>query len=499
ARLLPGSDIATGYVAAVLAGFEAMADGSQQLPWQSVFALVEFVLAEAERVLATDADAGTDRTAWRGAIYRAADVLRKACANNLVPEDSNEDVWRLASAIVRTPVTWSELARSIRTLRSGSKQTEEVLGDLEFAALNSLPGHVTRTLVDIALWDYRRLEHLEGSVEASAAAHAKRERSDDIHDASGTAPRLVPLLESILKHTDRAGRLALTMLGDFIPQLMLLARRWVLNHAEALFADGAGAPSQHPAWGAYLARGGFYDLVFRDLRPWYIRAADIAPDPTPGSERSDWSVSRNLAQHVIIAILRGDAAVGDDDQLVERVFSNVRIEDRAHAYWSVFRRWRDAKESVPDDFVRRLAAFWEWRVCVLEAQPESDERADEADGLTWFLVTPCIPPADAIRLGLRTLRLASDDRRTGGSAWQRLGELAQHDAVGTFELVELLARRALASDFPYLPYQQVAPPLRAALAAGDRDMRTRARRLINDLGERGLLEFGELLSDRGPE
>ena len=120
-------------------------------------------------------------------------------------------------------------------------------------------------------------------------------------------------------------------------------------------------------------------------------------------------------------------------------------------------------EHQPTHFIHPARSATEpWRVSILEGQPETNERTDEADGLGWFPITPHIPAAEAIRLGLRTLQLASDEWRTGGSAWERLGELARHDAVGTFELVELLARWALACDFPYLPYPQVAPPLRAA-------------------------------------
>jgi len=496
AQLLPGAALAPGYLAAVLAGFEAVADAGQSLPWPEVVALVEYVLSEADRTFSTVWDGGADSRAWRNAAYAVADLLRKACANNVVPVDSQADVWRLAQAIVRSPVTWGELQSSGRPIRVDSEPREEVLGDLESAALNSLQGHVVWMLIDVALWDFRRLEQREES-DAKGATTGEGQRHYEFRDASATASRVVPLVESCLQHADRSGRLAQTMLGDFIPQLMLVARRWVLDHVYTLFADGASSPGQHPTWGAYLARAGFYDSVFRDLREWYLRAADEAPDPTPGSERSDWSVSRNLAQHTIIAVVRGAATVGDQDGLVERVFSRVRVQDRAHAYWCIFRHWSDAKAPVPDDFVRRLVAFWEWRVSVLETQAESQERTDEADGLAWFLRTPYIKAADAIRLGLRTLGLVRGNWPMGALAWERLGELAQHDPAGTFELAELLARRALRTDYPYLPYPQVAPPLRAALAVRDSNMRSRVRRLINDLGERGLLEFGELLGELG--
>lgn len=499
ARLLRGTAVAPGYLEAVLEGFEALTDNGQWLPWQAVVELLEFVLSEAERDLAAGTNPSAETFQWRRAAQRAVDLLRKVCANDRVPEGAGQDVWRVAGAIIRSPITWGEIQNSARPLRFGAERREEVLGDLLFSALNSLPGHAVRMLVEAALWDYRRVNPTNGPAVANEGATAEGLFPGDLRDPTGIASRILPLLDWILKETGRSGLFALTMLGDFIPQLLLVARHWVLDHAEVLFDGGAASPRTHPTWGAYVARCSFYELVFRDLRPWYVRAADAAPDPTPGSEGSDWSVSRNLAKHMVVAIVRGAAALGDNDQLVERVFARVRVEDRVHAYWSLFRGLSDADGPVPEKFVRRLVEFWEWRVSVLESQPESKERADEADGLGWLLVTPCSPSAAAIRLGLRTLRLASDSWRAGGSGWERLAELAEHDAVGTFELVELLARAALASDYPFLPFPQVSPSLRSALSANSASIRTRARRLINDLGERGLLEFGELLSEVGPE
>jgi len=499
ARLLPKAAIAPGFYAAVLAGFEELAEAGRSLPWRTLVTLVEFVFSDAGCAITISTEIGVNAFPFRDAVRRAVGVLRAALAKDIVPENAEADLWRLADMIICSPITWSEPRSSALAIDSGSEQSEETLGDLEFAALNSLTGNAVRMLMDAALWDYRRHKRLEGATGANAAARAQRPLHDELRNASRTVPRLVPLLDSILEKSGRPGRLALTMLGALIPQLSVVARHWVLDHADLLFDGGATEPVEHPTWGTYLARGRFYDIVFRDLRAWYARAADAAPDPTPGSEQSNWSVSRNLAEHTIVAIVRGAAAIGDDDHLVEQVFSRTRVEDRVHAYWSIFRGWSDAKTPVPEEFVLRLVAFWDWRASILEGQAESEERGDEADGLGWFLVTPYIPPTEAIRLGLRTLRIASDDRRTGGSAWERLGELTQHDAVGTFELVELLARRALASDFPYLPFPQVAPPLRAALNAGNAETRMRARRLIHDMGERGLLEFGALLSQLGSE
>jgi hypothetical protein len=68
----------------------------------------------------------------------------------------------------------------------------------------------------------------------------------------------------------------------------------------------------------------------------------------------------------------------------------------------------------------------------------------------------------------------------------RLGELAEVDAVGAFDLVELLIEQELAASHAYLPYEEVARPLRAALQCGNPSVRQRAERLVHRLVSVGI-------------
>jgi hypothetical protein len=98
-------------------------------------------------------------------------------------------------------------------------------------------------------------------------------------------------------------------------------------------------------------------------------------------------------------------------------------------------------------------------------------------------------------LGKRTIDLAGDDvEERGAPLWDRLAELAKVEACGTYEIVEPLIHEALRREYSYLPFTEVASTLSEALKFGNTDIKKRAERLINTLGDRGLYSYGELLN-----
>src|ERR1019366_1342610 len=131
----------------------------------------------------------------------------------------------------------------------------------------------------------------------------------------------------------------------------------------------------------------------------------------------------------------------------------------------VFRNWSDGPAEAVAKMSANVIAFWDWRVGEIERQAPSDERDQDADGLGILIATPHLPPADTIRLGRRTVGLLRAKHRTGTLAWERLGDLARVDAAGTFEIVSILIDLELSSGQVYLPFDEVAPSLRAAIAA----------------------------------
>lgn len=481
---LPAS-VAAGYLTALLSGIGKAAAAKKNVPWDDVLPIALAAVRESEIGESTAANEQRNEAArpgrndvsrWRLLARAAADVVREGCANNAIPHVVAGDVWTYADAAVHSPVTWADTW-------SGTEKPS--LSRAMMAALNTVGGDVVRMLLDVALWNYR---HRSDARTSGAEPMFVPE----------VAGRLAPLLDHILGQQGAAAQGAHAMLGHFVAQLYLLAPEWVSTNERQLFEHGADNPAQYPIWGAYVTRTRLYDSTFRRLRRWYLEAAEVArcceeAAANGGHEKHASSLAEGLAVHVIVGVMRDLCRVGDEDALVEKTFSGVPVKDRSHAYWAVFKSFSDAGEPVPSEIPQRILAFWEWRVSELEHAQDAPARTEEADGLTWLLITPHLPAADAIRLGLRTLRLTTSEQHTRHSAWGRLGELAEFDAAGTFDLVELLIEQELVANHAFLPHEEVAPPLRAALRCNDPSVRARAERLVHRLGECGHIEFGSLL------
>lgn len=482
-----------GYLAALLSGMRASAADGRELPWTAALRGAEEVVRAADRVLARadeGATAGADglptrieeHRAWGFAVRAVADFVQAGCAHDRPPRDASADVWSVVGALVRSPTTWAD-----KSTVGGAVGFERAL----INALNTASGESARALVDAGLWEYRAHQRSLGDASAEERHLPQVEAL------------MAPLLYELLKHEGEPAQAVETMLGQLVPQLMLLAPDWFAAAEERLFDGGAENPLLFPAWGAYLLRARIYERTFRKLRRWYVRAAVEVPD-TPAvpweaaknaRSRDEWSVTYGLASHVLSAVIGGLASVGDEDLLVETTFTRVQARERARVYWEVYRGWSNAAQAPQAGCAERVLRFWEWRLTVLEAAAASPARNEEAEGLVWFLKTPHLPASEVIRLGRRTLQLCSSGEHASAGAWRRLRTLADVDTAGTFDLVELLVERELAGAHAYLPYDEVAPLLRAALGCSEANVRERAERLVHRLGEvAGRHEFGQLLS-----
>jgi len=358
------------------------------------------------------------------------------------------------------------------------------------AALNSASGQTVRALLDAGLWEYR--------------ARARALRTEELRDepVPEIESRMTPLLDAVLAHEGEVVRPAETILGQFVPQLLLLSPKWFERSERRLLSGGAEDPLTHPSWRAYLLGARVYDRAFSTLRPWCVRAAvatnprgDTQDEPpVQGGFRVESSVTTALAMHVIIAVVRGLAAVGDEDALVETTFARVPARERAHVYMKLYRDWSATQDVPPPEYAARLLQFWAWRLDALESAPPTSARDDEAEGLMWFLKTPHLLAAESVLLGRRTLKLRRRGPRITADLWRRLGTLAVADLAGTVELVELVVDHELAASYTHLPFDSVAPVLRVALSSGDPALKSRAERLTHRIGEEtGRDEFGQLL------
>ena len=456
-----GGRLPFGFARSVLDGLrDALRAGAEGFAWDTALSIVRDAITLSAR--ATEA-----ATPMRqGVLSSATDLLQEGVAKDFIPVELEDEVWDALASAVGSPLACDE-----------EEEAFESFDAVLTGTLNRAGSRAVQATLQAGLWSYR-LRQREDADEASRIAEE----------------RLAPILDGALQRTGIGRVTAEAMIGQFLPQLQLMAPEWLRNHLNALLEGGATQPFEHPAWGAYVARSRLYDSTFKMLRPWYQGAAEAAAT-TAGrktSEERHWSLTGKLAQHVMIAVLRGLAAVGDPDRLVETTFANVPVEERGRAYWLVFRDWSDAETPPPESLVARLLAFWEWRLDQLEAVEDGEDVPEEAQGLGWFLRTPYLPDETVLRLGLRTARAAKGQLKMH-TEWDRLRDLAATDVDAVFEIAELVLEAQLADAHHFVPVDEVKPLLRVVLDRGNAQTQARARRIVNRSGEAGYDDFRDLV------
>lgn len=470
--LARGMQTGTGdptYVRAVLEGFLNAAEGGREGLSGDLFGLLRWA---ASRPRGGNPDSPTHfdyaDANWDGAKRAAARLLRVAAQKKQLREEDQEEAWSTIEEFLRNPATWEGSART-------REETVETVDASLMVALNHLGGDVAEALMQVALWTYR--------------LNVKE------YDPS----RLRRAVDGVLQQTGREGVGAHTMLGKYLPWLLLLDQKGMLERAPELFAGGFTPPATNPVWGGYITAQRFFPETFDILRPWYVQATNALPtDRSGGAEKGrTWSPTRHLLSHLVSAVLYGHAKVSDDDNLIVIAFSRAPVSDIGHALWEVYRGWTDKGERPEASLVARLLDFWRWRLDVLEAASESVERAEEAGMLGWLALIPSLTDAEVLPLLARTTSLARGRLPMDHSLWPRLTSCSTINVSATFGIAEQLIRTTLNGEYPFLDADDVTPVLQAALVALDKATRERAYDLVNELGEKNFTQFSSLLPKRG--
>ena len=470
-----GHDVDPDLVEAIISGLCEAADSGSDLDWPTALAVVRRTFSH---VRSLDPSEGAHVRAWRRTAGRAARFLEIGCDKNAVAHEHTEEVWGILGEATSAPTIWDVAHSDDRSLKS-----------VVTATLNDATGNVANAAISAALWDYRSLTGDEREASPATKAAAR----------TAVQGRLVPVLGRWLRDDGPNGAVVRAVMGDYLPQLHLLAPEWMVAHAANLFERGIEDPASWPTWTFYIFRHRVYDEVFRATRPWYLVAASKARvwQEAVGDSFPVTEITQSYGEHLIVGVLRGLVSVGDEDALLETAYEHLIPSDWHRAYWGIFRAWSDAENPPPKVFVRRLLSLWEWRVSELGANPDLAATLEEAKELSWLFHTPYLPDADRIRLGFKTARLARGQLEMY-SRWDQMLSLAEGDADGAFLIAEAILLAELRADhYPHVPVEDIRPFLAHILTAGSPHVRDRARHLINRLGERGYRQLKDLLDDPG--
>ena len=412
---------------------------------------------------------GTVSDEQRHAMTMACDLLRDVVERSTLTSGEFSVAWNFADDVLSSSAVWADEQR--RPLPDGFDELQQRVW--------SSPAGRAMEMTLVLGWK-----------------HFESQRADD----RWPWPPLVSPIEDRLKpHLDRAiaehstvACVAQASIGQKLGQLFWMAPYWTERNMAALMDGSDVSLVQHPAFGMYVTNHRPFGPLFTKLRSRYATFASAAAlRGAIESEDRGGRVRNGVLNHTVGAVLRQIAQPGDADHIVENAFLSTTAKQRSHCYWGIYRSWSDTSADKVADLAPGLVRLWSWRLDVLANAESGPEKDEELQGMDMLVATPHLNIDEALSLTERTVAISDNRPRQFIPSWDRIARMTERDPVRGIRVVERIVRSVLAADYPYLPFDEIAPVLRAAIAARG-DARTLARALINVLGERGLDDFEEL-------
>jgi len=409
---------------------------------------------------------------WEYARDEVTTVITRLCDHN-VPLQLREKMWQCLSVLEDMPD---------KSYIGGEPEEDIRLATWLDHACNNPKAKWVHAIIRYAIWVKRQIvgEAREGKADVGMAL----------------VPEAASLLDKYLQPGCPSSPAIRSEYGQSFPALCWLDQAWAQQHAAAIFAM-RGDHAQHgwAAWNSYLVANRVYDSVFHMLQSFYSYAVDRL-ERTLETTNARFNPVRGLAEHLIVLCGRGILAVDQSDGLLCRFFCNAPTDVRAHAIETVGRSLT-GDDDVPPKVVERFVRLWEWFwVTLVDGQEEPAK--EELGAFGWWLVCGkfdddwCL---DQI-LQITTLQPALQPE---GDIMEKLASLAVRNPAKAVTCADRMVRGDR-EGWRLSGWQTaLSALLQAALSSSDSDVQAAAKGLIEHLGRRGFLDFGNLLDgDYGP-
>jgi hypothetical protein len=342
-------------------------------------------------------------------------------------------------------------------------------------ALNSSRGRAVGAILDYAHWI---AEHIQ---------QAKDGR--EIVPGGFTAMQEVKqMLEWNIENPSYA---ASAMIGSRIGLLYWIDERWLSEHAARIFnlekhqinpIDASG----WVAWNTFLVWVQPFIEYYQIFRSQYSQAiAQISSmKPRDASYREP---VRRLGEHLIILYGRGQLSLDDDEQLVQRFFSQASPEIRVHIIEFMANTLR-REAPLGGDVIKRFQSLWDFYWPKYGRQ-DSTHKAKNRIG-SWFESKEF--PTEWYLQRLQEFVEIATSADLDRAVVDRLAEIASNDIAHATAILNLMLPAAEGSWRLWSWHEPAKTILQVAMTA-DEPTRKLARQVINRLGRRGLTDFGDLL------
>ncbi len=459
--------VAPTYVRHLLRAFTEAAKTKTALEWEPVLRLCRWVVEEAEAPKQVDSDDGfyeADR-GWQWTRQQIAHLLQEGLQRDQIPFELRAEIWEILEALSEDPNPSQDHER-----RYGG-------GPMGPAGLsiNTVRGEAMHGVVQYALWCARQWQ-----------SEGNREQREWLT----RLPEVRRVLEWHLDPTNDPSLAIRSVYGQHLPRLVALSSDWIEERLEAIFPrEPEDRELRDAAWETYL----IFAKPYRDVFELVISEYERAVDEIGTESEHDWTGSdprKNLAKHIVSFYWGG--VIDREDELLEGLFDRADPELRRSTLEFVGRVLRESEDSFSEEGIARLCSLLEWRISACR-NADSPEDRSELTGFSWWFESKRCRDKWLLSKLAEVLELTDGKLDAEWLVVERLAELAR---IYPQEVIECLEKMIESDDkgWPLLGWKEsLEKILSATLDSESECAREIAKRVINELGERGHHQYRDLL------
>jgi len=466
-------DLDATYLRAVLSGLADSLREGRAFAWPSVLDLCRWAVAQPREISGRRRETPYDHSdpdwGWtRGAAARLLSAGFEQGAAR-IPFEHRTAAWETLAALVSDPDPAPE--QEAQSLSSGS--------DPGTLSMNTVRGQAMHAVVRYALWVRSTFESLTDPAQLLARGFSEMQEIREV-------------LDEHLEVSRDPSLCIRSVYGQWFPWLLLLDPAWARDRAARIFPAGESDSALHDAaWNAYIVFCDPYDSALEVLRRQYSNAVErVGMTETRGGWLPD--PAERLAEHLMTFYWRGKLNMGDPDQILTRFWARASDHLRAHAVEFVGRSLQNTEGSVPSEILARLQALWRGRVEVARGAAATGDYKGEMAAFGWWFTSGKFEDVWAIRQLSESLEIAGATEPIT-EVTKQLAALAEAMPGQAVQCLKALVRSDREGWGVYYWREDARRILAAGLASPDQSIARAAEDLVNELGDRGHLEFGELL------
>jgi len=456
------------YVRGLISGLREAFRGSQPFDWVPVLDLFEWVMKQPREILGRSSEDLGDRDPNWGWTRKEIAYLLEACFEKLdkeiLPFKHRDRIWGILEGLTADP----EPSPSYEEQYGGSNMDPATL------SLNTTRGAAFHALIAFAVWCNHHLTLQDPREE----------------DASRCLQRAIDLLQ---KHLDIAQEPALairSVYGWRFGALMYLSQDWADSIKDIVFVlDKSLHKYWRAAWDAFVQFNRPTDNYWKMLQDVYQTAIDRLDRI---NVLASWAGNANekLAEHLMVYYWRG--IINIESPELRSFWKKAWKELRGHAFDFIGRILYNTTDELPSEIVDRFKLLFQERLKQAKESEAKETFSDEVKAFGWWFASGAFDSEWAFEHLAEVLKLFGKVE-AGHLVVKRLSSLAQEFPLKAVSILGALIEGDEKGWGIHVYRDDAKIVLQTALASPDDSARRAASKLINQLGARGHLHFGELL------